>query len=129
MARREGIDYAQILPYLERIREKEQRDKKKKQKRKDDAKGAVKGDITSIPEPRTPEMDQFEKDLVLFDQELQVDTQVQPTVQPAIQSQQIESLTQAVRDLKNSLDVLSANLIHLISEIVLEMKEQRGKKR
>ncbi len=129
MARREGIDYAQILPYLERIREKEQRDKKKKQKRKDDAKGAVKGDITSIPEPRTPDMDQFEKDLVLFDQELQVDTQVQPSVQPAIQSQQIESLTQAVRDLKNSLDVLSANLIHLISEIVLEMKEQRGKKR
>ncbi len=129
MARREGIDYAQILPYLERIREKEDRDKKKKQKRKESVKGAVKGDITSIPEPRTPEMDQFEKDIMLFDQELQVEPDVQPVAQPAIQSQQIESLTQAVRELKNSLDVLSANLIHLISEIVLEMKEQRGKKR
>ena len=102
---------------------------KKKQKRKESAKSAVKGDITSIPEPRTPEMDQFEKDIMVFDQELQIKPDVQSVAQPAIQSQQIESLTQAVRELKNSLDVLSANLIHLISEIVLEMKEQRGKKR
>ncbi len=128
MARREGVDYAQILPYLERIREKEERDKSKKEKRKKTAKSVIKGDITSIPEPRTPEMDQFEKDLMIFDQELQVDTEVQK-VQPAEQMQKIDDLTQAVRELKNSLDVLSANLIHLISEIVLEMKEQKGKKR
>ena len=73
-------------------------------------------------------MDQFEKDLIVFDQELQVDTEVQK-VQPAEQMQKIDDLTQAVRELKNSLDVLSANLIHLISEIVLEMKDQKGKKR
>lgn len=128
MARRKGIDYAQILPYLERIREKEERDKSKKEKRKKAAKSAIRGDITSIPEPRTPEMDKFEKDIMIFDQELQVDTEVQK-VQPAEQMQKIDDLTQAVRELKNSLDVLSANLIHLISEIVLEMKEQKGKKR
>ena len=131
MARREGIDYAQILPYLERIREKEERDKKKKEKRKEAAKTAIKGDISSIPEPRTPEMDQFERDIMVFDQELQSEPEVQQaqSVQPQLQIQQIENLTQAVRELKSSLDVLSANLIHLISEIVLEMKEQRGKKR
>ncbi|MHA1199508.1 MAG: hypothetical protein ACTSQF_09305 [Candidatus Heimdallarchaeaceae archaeon] len=124
MARREGIDYSQILPYMERMKEKSERDKKKKEDRK-----RSKADISSIPEPRTPEMDQFEKDLMIFDQKLET-LKTEPRVgDSSTQSQNMGELIQSIRELKNSVDVLSANLIHLMSEIVIEMKEQKGKRK
>ena len=128
MARREGIDYSQVLPYLERLREKEQRDVQKKEARKKDAETRTKVDITSIPEPRTPEMDKFEKDLIIFDKELESKTEVADTT-PIVHPEMLVELVQSIREIKNSVDVLSANLIHLLSEIVLEMKDQKGKRK
>ncbi len=125
MARREGIDYSQVLPYLEKMKEKDQREKQKREERK-----KSKADISSIPEPRTPEMDQFEKDLMIFDQKLDSQKVTRPRAEASTeQSQMMGDLVQSIRELKNSVDVLSANLIHLISEIVLEMKEQKGKRK
>lgn len=124
MARREGIDYSQVLPYMEKMKEKSQRDKQKKEDRK-----RSKADISSIPEPRTPEMDQFEKDLMIFDQRLESLKPEPKAVDSTTQSQMMGDLIQSIRELKNSVDVLSANLIHLMSEIVLELKEQKGKRK
>ena len=124
MARREGIDYSQILPYLEKMKEKSEREKQKSEERRQ-----TKADISNIPEPRTPEMDQFEKDLMIFDQKLE-NIKIPPKpISTDNQSQMMVDLIQAIRELKNSVDVLSANLIHLISEIVLEIKEQKGKRK
>jgi len=124
MARREGIDYSQILPYMERMKEKSDREQLKREERK-----KSKADISSIPEPRTPEMDQFEKDLMIFDQRLD-SIKVEPrAINSSVNSQMMGDLIQSIKELKNSVDVLSANLIHLISEIVLEMKEQKGKRK
>ena len=123
MARREGIDYSEVLPYIEKMKEKSDREAQRREERK-----RSKADISSIPEPRTPEMDQFEKDLMIFDQRLE-NLKTEPSVDSAVQSQMMGDLIQAIRELKNSVDVLSANLIHLISEIVLEIKESKGKRK
>ena len=125
MARREGIDYSQVLPYMEKMKEKSEREKQKREERK-----RSKADISSIPEPRTPEMDQFEKDLMIFDQRLEgLKGDPKAVVSSSAQTQMMADLIQSIRELKNSVDVLSANLIHLISEIVLEIKESKGKRK
>ena len=124
MARREGIDYSQILPYMEKMKEKSEREKQKKEERQ-----RSKADISAIPEPRTPDMDQFEKDLMIFDQKLEALKTDSGTITSTAQTQMMGDLIQAIRELKNSVDVLSANLIHLISEIVLEIKESKGKRK
>ncbi len=127
MARRKGVDYSQILPYLEKIREKEKRkgETEKKQELKDS-----RTDKSSIPLPT--QADRFEKEVLVFDETLeeQIQTSSQvPVVSQHLQKSDLTEVVDAIKELKNSVDVLSANLIHLMSEIVLEIKEGKGKKR
>ncbi len=127
MARRKGIDYSLVLPYLEKIREKEKQKSEIKEKREDKARRI---DETSIPIP-TP-ADKFEQEVLIFDETLeeQIQTSSQiPVVSQQLQRSDLTEIVDAIKELKNSVDVLSANLIHLMSEIVLEIKEQKGKKR
>ncbi|MCG3223751.1 MAG: hypothetical protein H7647_04745, partial [Candidatus Heimdallarchaeota archaeon] len=127
MARRKGVDYSQVLPYLEKIREKEKRkgETKKKQEHKDSS-----IDKSSIPLPT--QADRFEQEVLVFDESLeekiQTSSQV-PVVSQHLQKSDLTEVVDAIKELKNSVDVLSANLIHLMSEIVLEIKEGKGKKR
>ncbi|MCK5304844.1 MAG: hypothetical protein KAJ72_06320, partial [Candidatus Heimdallarchaeota archaeon] len=127
MARRKGIDYSQVLPYLEKIREKEKLKSETKKKREDKTRRI---DETSIPSP-TP-ADKFEQEVLVFDEtleeQIQESSQV-PLVSQHLQKSDLSEVVDAIKELKNSVDVLSANLIHLMSEIVLEIKEQKGKKR
>ncbi|MHA1201058.1 MAG: hypothetical protein ACTSQ4_00880 [Candidatus Heimdallarchaeaceae archaeon] len=127
MARRKGVDYSQILPYLEKIREKEKRKSETKKKQEDKTSRI---DKSSIPIP-TP-ADKFEQEVLVFDETLeeQIQTSSQvPVVSQHLQKSDLTEVVDAIKELKNSVDVLSANLIHLMSEIVLEIKEGKGKKR
>ena len=122
MARRRGIDYTQIMPYMEKLREKETRKKGRLEEKIEEEEAAIA--VESIPTP-TP-VNQFEKELLLFDEQL--DEKKSAGIQ--IDSGQIAAdLIQSIKELKNSVDVLSANLIHLLSEIVLEIKESKGKRK
>ncbi len=127
MARRKGIDYSQVLPYLEKIREKEKLKSEAKKKREDKVRRI---DEDSIPSPTTA--DKFEQEVLIFDEtleeQIQESSQV-PVVSQHLQKSDLTEVVDAIKELKNSVDVLSANLIHLMSEIVLEIKEQKGKKR
>ncbi len=127
MARRKGIDYSQVLPYLEKIREKEKLKSESSKKQIDKARRI---DESSIPLP-TP-ADRFEQEVLIFDEtleeQIQSSSQV-PAVSQQLQKSDLTEVVDAIKELKNSVDVLSANLIHLMSEIVLEIKEQKGKKR
>jgi len=119
MARRKGIDYTQVLPYLEKLREREEQKEEKKEPSRKEV------DILEMPVP-TP-ADQFEEELVWFD-----DTQGKiPTakISEQINRVNINTLVQAIRELKNSVDILSANLIHIMSEILIELKEQPKKRK
>ena len=67
---------------------------------------------------------------MIFDQRLEgLKGDTRAVVSSGAQSQMMADLIQSIRELKNSVDVLSANLIHLISEIVLEIKESKGKRK
>ena len=124
MARRKGIDYTQVLPYLEKLREREEKEESVEPSRKE-------VDISDMPVP-TP-ADQFEKDLMWFDDKLKdLDTQdmiPSATIREPIDRVNINALVLAIRELKNSVDILSANLIHLMSEILIELKEQPKKRK
>ncbi len=127
MARRKGVDYSQVLPYLEKIREKEKRKSETSKKQIDKTRRM---DESSIPSP-TP-ADKFEQEVLIFDEtleeQIQSSSQV-PAVSQHLQKSDLTEVVDAIKELKNSVDVLSANLIHLMSELVLEIKEQKGKKR
>ncbi|MHA1346389.1 MAG: hypothetical protein ACTSVO_09505 [Candidatus Heimdallarchaeaceae archaeon] len=127
MARRKGVDYSQVLPYLEKIREKEERKSETKKKREDETR---RFDETTIPSP-TP-ADRFEQEVLIFDEtleeQIQADNQI-PVISQQLHKSDLTEIVDAIKELKNSVDVLSANLIHLMSELVLEIKEQKGKKR
>jgi len=127
MARRKGIDYSLVLPYIEKIREKEKQKSETQKNREDKARRIDEG---SIPAP-TP-ADKFEQEVLIFDEtlkeQMQASSQV-PVVSQQLQKSDLTEIVDAIKELKNSVDVLSANLIHLMSEIVLEIKEQKGKKR
>ena len=124
MARRQGIDYTQVLPYLEKMREKE---KKKKAKTREPR---AEVDIEHVP---TPPIDEFARDIIWGDdksleediEEIREKTQVPIPTEEA----NLSNLVSSIKELKNSVDVLSANLIHLLSEMLIELKEQRKKKR
>ena len=122
MARRRGIDYTQVMPYLEKLRDKEKRKKSKLEEKIEEEVDAI--EVESIPTP-TP-IDQFEKDMKAFDERMEAKrTEIKGNLSDQIASE----LVQSIKELKNSVDVLSANLIHLLSEIVLEIKESKGKKK
>ncbi|MHA1667228.1 MAG: Gldg family protein [Candidatus Heimdallarchaeaceae archaeon] len=130
MARRKGIDYTQILPYLEKMRER----KKQKEKIEQREKKIGDVDVTQVPVPaELPESAKFEKELVWFDDALKAESPQQVKRIQSVGKQapliQINELVNVIGELKNSVDVLSANLIHLLSEILLELKEQRKKRR
>ncbi|MBY9001142.1 MAG: hypothetical protein KGD64_09525 [Candidatus Heimdallarchaeota archaeon] len=127
MARRKGIDYSQVLPYLEKIREKERR---KTESGHTKEVGTRRMDEATIPTPSPA--DRFEEEVLIFDETLEEQIHASSRTTPTTQQLQRSDLTEvvdAIKELKNSVDVLSANLIHLMSEIVLEIKEQKGKKR
>lgn len=127
MARRKGVDYSLVLPYLEKIREKEKRKSEASKKQIDKTRRM---DERSIPTP-TP-ADKFEQEVLVFDETLEEQIQSSsqiPAVSQHLQKSDLTEVVDAIKELKNSVDVLSANLIHLMSELVLEIKEQKGKKR
>ncbi|MHA2357710.1 MAG: hypothetical protein ACXABK_02940 [Candidatus Heimdallarchaeaceae archaeon] len=124
MARREGIDYTQVLPYLEKMREKE------KKKKAEGRKPTAEIDIENVP---TPPVDEFARDIVWGDdQTLEEDIQeIKEKTQLPVPAGEtnLSDLVSSIKELKNSVDVLSANLIHLLSEMLIELKEQRKRKR
>ena len=124
MARRKGIDYTQVLPYLEKLREREEKETSEEPARKE-------VDIADMPVP-TP-ADKFEEDLLWFDDKLkEMDAQdMIPSTQirEPLDRVNINALVLAIRELKNSVDILSANLIHIMSEILIELKEQPKKRK
>ena len=122
MARRRGIDYTQVMPYLEKLRDKEKRKKSKLEEKIEEEVEAI--EVESIPTP-TP-IEQFEKDMKAFDERMEAK---KTALQGNLSDQIATELVQSIKELKNSVDVLSANLIHLLSEIVLEIKEAKGKKK
>ncbi|MCK4973507.1 MAG: hypothetical protein KAS52_09305, partial [Candidatus Heimdallarchaeota archaeon] len=127
MARRKGVDYSQVLPYLEKIREKEELKSDTIKKQEDKARRI---DEASIPSPTTA--DRFEQEVIIFDETLEeqiLASSQAPVVSQHLQTSDLTEIVNAIKELKNSVDVLSANLIHLMSELVLEIKEQKGKKR
>jgi len=122
MARRRGIDYTQVMPYLEKLRDKEKRKKSKLEQKIEEEVEAMEAESIPIPAP----IDQFEKDMNAFDERMEAK---KTAIQGDLSEQIASELVQSIKELKNSVDVLSANLIHLLSEIVLEIKESKGKKK
>lgn len=128
MARRKGIDYTQILPYLEKIRDKD----KSRKKPEEDLAEIV--DIPKIPAPPYPSVkEESGEELNWLDEQLRSEsipqTQDMSRLKQPQQAMDTAAIVEAINGIKNSVDVLSANLIHLISEILLELKEQRKKRR
>ncbi|MCG3227028.1 MAG: hypothetical protein H7645_08920 [Candidatus Heimdallarchaeota archaeon] len=126
MARRQGIDYTQILPYLEKMRA---RKKGKKPAEKKGRPGEV--DLDAVPTPPMPEPDAFEREVKFFEEPRESIREIQKLsgVESQIGDTNFSELVTTLKEFKNSVDVLSANLIHLLSEILIEMKEQRKRKK
>jgi hypothetical protein len=126
MARRQGIDYTQVLPYLEKMRA---RKKGKKQAEKKTKPGEV--DLSAVPTPPMPEPDEFERDVKFFEEPHKSIREIQglTEVTTSINEANLVELIKTLKEFKNSIDVLSANLIHILSEILIEMKEQPKKKK
>ena len=126
MARRQGIDYTQVLPYLEKMRARET---KKKPKEARGRPGEV--DLSAVPTPPMPEPDSFERDVKFFEEPHKSIREIQELteVKSQIGETSLSELINTLKEFKNSVDVLSANLIHLLSEILIEMKEQRKRKK
>jgi hypothetical protein len=126
MARRQGIDYTQVLPYLEKMRARKKGKKPAKETQKP---GEV--DLSAVPTPPMPEPDAFEKDVKFFEEPHKSIKEIQELSEEKTQTgdANIAELVTTLKEFKNSIDVLSANLIHLLSEILIEMKEQRKKRK
>lgn len=121
MARRQGIDYTQVLPYLEKMRLRKKGKKPTETKPKP---GEV--DLSAVPTPPMPEPDAFERDVKFYEEPHKSIREIQElsAVKGQVGDANLAELITVLKEFKNSIDVLSANLIHLLSEILIEMKEQ-----
>ncbi|NPD87591.1 MAG: hypothetical protein HGN29_02640 [Asgard group archaeon] len=127
MARRQGIDYTQVIPYLEKMRARKKGKKPAEEKRTKP--GEV--DLDAVPTPQMPEPDAFEREVKFFEEPHKSIKEIQEItgIESQIGDANLSELIKTLKEFKNSIDVLSANLIHLLSEILIEMKEQQKRRK
>ncbi|MHA1685862.1 MAG: hypothetical protein ACTSYD_05550 [Candidatus Heimdallarchaeaceae archaeon] len=121
MARRRGIDYTKILPYLETI-EKKEREKQQKQAEVSEISAEIseKATFPIVDSSYIPVPTQEIQDETVVEEISAVKTEKEQIIQKPTEPQDIVS---AIKSLKQSIDVMSANLVQFLGDIVLELRD------